>query len=74
MIDVYSDTDRRYLHDAEFRAAVDYLEAMARQHGFTPGELKQIAFKAALNIEMKRIPTIRIPREEWLRMKGQTDE
>jgi hypothetical protein len=54
--DVYRDTDERYLRDPDFRAAVKTLEAMAVQHGFTPGELKQIAFKAALNIEERRLP------------------
>lgn len=56
MTDVYRDTDHRYLHDAAFHGAVQMLESLARQHGYTPGELKQIAFKAALNIEMSRPP------------------
>lgn len=50
----YRDTDERYRNDAAFHAAVKMLEQLARTHGLTPGELKQIAFKAALNIEMKR--------------------
>lgn len=50
---VYRDTESRYLHDPEFHVAVKMLEAAAERHGFTPGELKQIAFKAALNLEMR---------------------
>lgn len=56
MTDVYRDTAHRYEHDPAFHAAVEMLEAVAREHGFTPGELKQIAFKAALNIEMSIRP------------------
>lgn len=52
--DVYRDTDHRYRTDPAFYSAVRTLEAIAREHGFTPGELKQIAFKAALNIEETR--------------------
>lgn len=49
----YDDTDRRYYNDPAFHAAVRLLEKLAEEHGFTPGELKQIAFKAALNLEMR---------------------
>ncbi len=56
MTDVYRDTDERYRNDPAFRAAVTTLEVAAAEHGFTPGELKQIAFKAALNIEERRLP------------------
>ena len=59
---VYRDTETRYLNDPSFRAAVKSLEAMAREHGFTPGELKQIAFKAALNIEMSAKPLLFVRR------------
>lgn len=58
MSDTYQDTDHRYLHDPAFRAAVKTLEQIGREHGFTPGELKQIAFKAALNIEETRRPML----------------
>jgi hypothetical protein len=53
----YKDTDHRYLHDADFRAAVQVMMRVAEDGGFTPGELKQIAFKAALELEMRRPPT-----------------
>lgn len=55
MSDLYTDTDQRYRNDPAFHAAVDTMEVIAREHGFTPGELKQIAFKAALNLEERRI-------------------
>jgi hypothetical protein len=54
MTDIYRDTDERYQRDPAFYSAVRTMEAIAREHGFTPGELKQIAFKAALNLEEKR--------------------
>ena len=50
---VYRDTESCYLNDPPFHAAVKVLERIAEQYGFTPGELKQIAFKAALNIELR---------------------
>ncbi len=56
MTDVYRDTDERYRNDPAFHAAVTSLEVAAAEHGFTPGELKQIAFKAALNLEMRARP------------------
>lgn len=56
MSDVYRDTDHRYHTDPAFRAVVKLLERAAIEHGFTPGELKQMAFKAALNIEERRAP------------------
>jgi hypothetical protein len=52
-VNFYSDTDRRMQDDAGFRAAVHMLMALAAEHGFTPGELKQIAFRAALELEMR---------------------
>ncbi len=49
----YRDTDERMAKDPAFRSAVDMLMRLALQHEFTPGELKQIAFCAALEIEMR---------------------
>ena len=60
--DFYSDTDRRHLNDPAFHAAVKLLMKLASEHGFTPGELKQIAFKAALELE-KRRPFAAVPKE-----------
>ena len=52
--DYYRDTDERMRSDATFRAAVHMLMNAAREHGFTPGELRQIAFRAALELELRR--------------------
>ncbi len=51
----YDDTDRRYHQDSEFRHAVQMMMALADRHGFTPGELKQMAFKAAFELEMMSV-------------------
>ena len=53
MANLYNDTDLRMLNDPAFHAVVDYLMHVAREHGFTPGELKQMAFRAALELEMR---------------------
>ena len=58
MADVYRDTDERYRSDPAFRMLVDFIENAGRQHGFTPGELKQAAFCAAVRIEMTEIRSI----------------
>lgn len=50
---VYYDSQHRYLHDTEFHAAVEAMVDMGYRNGFTPGELKQIAFQAALFIEQR---------------------
>lgn len=50
----YHDTDHRMEHDADFRSSVMSLVRMAQEFGYTPGELKQIAFRAALEIEMRK--------------------
>lgn len=60
MTDIYRDTDERYQRDPAFYSAVRTLEVIAREHGFTPGELRQIAFKAALNLELTSMPTLAI--------------
>jgi hypothetical protein len=52
----YRDTEHRMQHDAEFRAAVMMLAASAQRYGWTPGELKQIAFRAAYEVEARRPP------------------
>lgn len=50
-LNLYHDTDYRMRYDPEFRAVVDQLVAAALTHGYTPGELKQIAFAAAMRAE-----------------------
>lgn len=54
--DYYRDTDARFREDGVFHAAVEHMMMLARAHGFTPGELKQIAFKASLELEMRYAP------------------
>lgn len=51
--DYYGDTTARLDHDGDFRKATEYLVAVAREGGFTPGELRQLAFAAALLIEQR---------------------
>lgn len=58
------DTDKRMQHDTEFRTVVEYLAHVALTRGYTPGELRQIAFAAAVLVEMRRMRPIR------LRMEG----
>ena len=48
-VNMYDDSEKRYKDDAAFHAAVNILQAMAAEHGFTPGE---IAFYAALRLEL----------------------
>jgi hypothetical protein len=62
MPDFYRDTDDRYRRDPDFQQMVKLLEHFAREYGWTPGELKQIAFKAALNIEETRTGTFIVER------------
>lgn len=49
---MYDEASARFYNDAEFRAAVELTMAMALKHGFTPYELKQIAYCASLRIEL----------------------
>jgi len=56
-----SEAERRYLDDPDFHAAVDLLRHMAMRHGFTPCELKQIAFTAALLNELRSVREFRLP-------------
>lgn len=50
----YLDTDARMAGDPEFRACVMLLMQLADRNGYSPGELKQIAFRAALELELRR--------------------
>ncbi len=61
---VYRDTEDRMRNDAAFHALVMHLAHVAAEHGFTPGELKQAAFAAAVYVEM------RDARPMYERMKG----
>lgn len=60
---VYHDAQQRYLHDAQFHAACETMVAIALQGGFTPGELRDIAFTASLLIEQRHArPFLTMPR------------
>lgn len=49
--DMYRDSEERYHREPVFASLVEYLFRVAVSEGFTPGELKQIAFCAALKAE-----------------------
>lgn len=53
--DVHHETMHRYRNDVEFRAMVELLRFAALKNGFTPYELKQIAYCAALVNEMETV-------------------
>jgi hypothetical protein len=53
---MYDDSEHRYRNDPEFHSVVDWLSHMAEKYGFTPGELKQMAFYAAYLVEQRRPP------------------
>lgn len=48
---IYRDTRDRMENDPTFHAAMMTMVKMATEHGFTPGELKQIAFAASVYVE-----------------------
>jgi hypothetical protein len=50
---VYHDAQQRYHHDPMFHAACETMVSMALHAGFTPGEMRDIAFTAALLIEQR---------------------
>lgn len=52
---------RRYGKDPEFTALVDALRAAAKRCGFTPYELKQAAYCAALLEELTSARTFSVP-------------
>jgi len=56
-----SEAERRYRDDPEFHATVDMLRRMAMKYGFTPYELKQIAFTAALLNELHSARSFCVP-------------
>lgn len=64
---MHSEAEHRYRNDAEFHAAVDLLRHMALKHGFTPYELKQIAYCAALINELYSARSFMVP------LTGDTD-
>lgn len=56
-----SEAERRYRDDPDFHAAVDLVRHLAMKHGFTPYELKQIAFTAALLNELHSNRSFLVP-------------
>ncbi len=62
-MNMYTDTERRMFHDAEFRTVVETLAQVAEKHGYTPGELKQIAFAAALMVELRAPKAFKVSEE-----------
>lgn len=56
---VYRDTIDRYNRDPEFKAVVHFLYDAALRFGYTPGELRQAAFMAALECEEYGSRTVR---------------
>ncbi len=51
MSDAYRDTGDRIMNDPEFRAAMMVMVKIATAHGFTPGEMRQLAFAASVYVE-----------------------
>lgn len=65
----------RVRRDPEFACAVDMMYAMAIKHQFTPADLREIAFAAALKYEMTHgftKLTVQVSRDEYeaLRREG----
>jgi hypothetical protein len=58
-----SETEHRFRHDAEFHHAVLMLAQVARTHGFTPYELKQIAYAAAMRVEETTARVFKVERD-----------
>lgn len=58
--DIAGEAERRYCNDPEFKAAVDCLRDLARRCAFTPYELKQAAYMAALLNEIYSARNLRI--------------
>jgi len=61
--DVYRDTYQRLQSDATFNSIVERLAVFAQTYGYTPGELRQVAFAAALLVEMRSVRPVYIERE-----------
>ena len=57
----YRDSEDRYMHDPTFAAAVNAMRALAEEHEFTPGELRQIAAHASWLVEMNRLHCYVLP-------------
>lgn len=62
---IYRDTEERVRNDPEFSAAVHMLATLAVTRGYTPGELKQIAFAAAVLVESRSCRPLVLSMGEW---------
>lgn len=67
------EAERRYNQDPEFRAVVDYMRYLARARAFTPYELKQAAYMAALLNELYSARKLRIPGYGEMLVPGDSD-
>ncbi len=65
----YHDCRSRYENDPFFRNLVDLLLAHAIQHKYTPGELRDAAFMAALRFEQISIRPVLFSRKEIAAMQ-----
>jgi hypothetical protein len=68
---VKTELERRYERDSEFRTACDVMYAMAVKLQYTPQELRDVAYMAAMRYEMdhgfKRF-TVSVTPEEYERL------
>jgi len=63
----YRDTQERLHNDSSFAQAVQHMALLAERHGFTPGELKQIAFAAAVYVEERSVKPLMLKLDERMR-------
>lgn len=61
---MFEESHRRYERDAEYRTSVDMMVSLALRHGYTPYEMKQLAYSAALLIELRGLRAFKIPISE----------
>jgi hypothetical protein len=59
---MFDEATRRYEHDWEFKAVVDQFIHLALARGYTPHEMKQVAYCAALRIETLALRAFGAPR------------
>lgn len=61
----YWDCKDRYQNDPAFKQLVDLLMHHAMTHKYTPGELRDAAFMAALNYEALHVREVMVNRHEF---------
>lgn len=68
----YGDVRQRYYNDAQFKALVDMITAVALNHKYTPSELRDAAFCAAVNVENMTVRHAFIVPKDWeKRLRGE---